>query len=199
LFVIDGRISEGSGAEEFGLGPVLQTLRNRWFAWWVRFSIQVVRRDPPTSFRFTQAGFNVNDFDQIWFFGDWPGLDANPPTVTDDIIGRPQYSPMGDDELKIIAEWMERGGGVFAAGDHSLLGASMCSRIPRVRTMRKWTRAQGVPSFAQADRHETLVHSPQGALAQEGDRMAARDLSRSAIRQFVAGQLGRDPASVALR
>lgn len=170
LFVIDGRVSEGSGAEEFGLGPVLNTLRNRWFAWWVRFSVQVVRRDPPSSFRFTQDGFDPDTFDQIWFFGDWPGLDANPPTVTDDIIDRPQYSPMGDDELKILAEWMERGGGVFAAGDHSLLGASMCSRIPRVRTMRKWTRAQGVPSFADEDRHETLVHSAQGALAQEGDR-----------------------------
>src|SRR5690606_17446216 len=76
-----------------------------------------------------------------------------------------------DAELRIVAEWMERGGGVFAAGDHSLLGASMCSRIPRVRNMRRWRRAQGVPSFTDDDRHETLVHAPQGGeLAWEGDR-----------------------------
>jgi hypothetical protein len=62
---------------------------------------------------------------------------------------------------------------VFAAGDHALLGASMCSKIPRVRNMRKWTRAQGVPSFADPDRHETLVHDLQtGELAWEGDRWA---------------------------
>lgn len=170
LFVIDGRISQSSRPEDFGLGPVLDTLRNQWFAWWVRFSVEVVKRDPLSSFRFTQNGFDINEFDQIWFFGDWPGLDANPPDAGDDLIGLAEYSPMGDDELRILAEWMERGGGVFAAGDHTLLGASMCSRIPRVRTMRKWTRAQGVPSFKGADRHETLVRSAEGVLVQEGDR-----------------------------
>lgn len=174
LFVIDGRIDQTSSREAFGLGPVLDTLRNRWFAWWVRFTVHVVDRDTPSSFRFTQAGFNLNDYDQVWFFGDWPGVDANSPTVTDDLIGRSQYSPMDDDELKILAEWMERGGGVFAAGDHMLLGASMCSRIPRVRTMRKWTRAQGVPAFRDADRHETLVHTTLGPDVEEGDRWPQR-------------------------
>lgn len=169
LFVIDGRITEGDSAEEFGLGPVLDTLRNPWFAWWVLFTVEVVKRDGPTSFRFTQDGFDINAFDQIWFFGDRPGLNANLPTDGDDLIGQAKYSPMGDDELKILAEWMERGGGVFAAGDHTLLGASMCSRIPRVRTMRRWTRAQGVPEFANAARNETLVHFSH-PLAEEGDR-----------------------------
>ncbi|MDQ4039297.1 MAG: hypothetical protein M3313_13335, partial [Actinomycetota bacterium] len=169
LFVIDGRINEGHSEEDFGLGPVLDTLRNRWFAWWVLFTVDVVKRDPPTSFRFTQEGFNIDAYDQVWFFGDWPGLDANLPTAGDDLIGRPDYSPMADDELRVLAEWMERGGGVFAAGDHTLLGASMCSRIPRVRTMRRWTRAQGVPEFANAARNETLVHFTH-PLAEEGDR-----------------------------
>jgi hypothetical protein len=172
LIVKDGRITASSDSMDFGLGPVLDTLSDGSFAWWVRFFVAVVDRDD--GFRFTQSGFNFDDVDQVWFFGDWPGLDANASTVTDDIIGHPQYSPLDDDELRLLAEWMDRGGGVFAAGDHTLLGASMCSRIPRVRTMRKWTHAQGVPSFNDADRHETLQHGPGSILAWEGDRYPQR-------------------------
>jgi hypothetical protein len=45
LFVIDGRIDTSTCPECFGLGYVLQTLRDDSFAWWVRFKVQVVRRD----------------------------------------------------------------------------------------------------------------------------------------------------------
>ncbi|MDQ3505716.1 MAG: hypothetical protein M3446_08470 [Actinomycetota bacterium] len=193
LFVIDGRIVESDSAEKFGLGPVLSTLRNPWFAWWVRFSVHVEKRDSPSSFRFTQDGFDIDAFDQIWFFGDWPGLDANLPTAGDDLIGLPKYSPMGDDELKILAEWMERGGGVFATGDHTLLGASMCSRVPRVRTMRKWTRAQGVPAFSGAARHETLVHLGEDRLAEEGDRWPQRIYPVYRVDTSVPWLAGRSP------
>jgi hypothetical protein len=34
LFVIDGRITIGRGSDEFGLGLVLDTLRDPSFAWW---------------------------------------------------------------------------------------------------------------------------------------------------------------------
>jgi hypothetical protein len=178
LFVIDGpRINEEHGASDFGLGQVIDTLRDNSFAWWVRFSVTVVDRDEPASFRFTQDGFDIDGFDQVWFFGDWPAFEANDPANGDEIIQKEEYAPLGEDELRIVAEWMERGGGVFATGDHSLLGASMCSRIPRVRRMRKWTRAQGVPSFADEDRHETLVHFSQtGLMGQEGDRWPQRIL-----------------------
>jgi hypothetical protein len=172
LVVTDGRITEGSGSGEFGLGLVLETLRNISFAYWVRFLVTVVDRD--TGFRFTDAGF-IGEFDQVWFFGDWPGLDANPESVQDSIIEDQGYAPMEPAELQIIADWMNDGGGVFATGDHSLLGASMCHKIPRVRSMRKWTHAQGVPSFAGADRHETLQDVPGvGPDAEEGDRYPQR-------------------------
>ena len=81
---------------------------------------------------------------------------ANDPDDPDD----PKYSPLRDDELKVLAEWMDRGGGVFATGDHWNLGASMCSRIPRVRTMRKWTVDQGVPPQHGPTRHETTQGLP---------------------------------------
>jgi hypothetical protein len=169
LFVIDGRVTEGSSGFEFGLGPVLDTLRNISFAYWVRFLVTV--RDRDTGFRFTEAGFDIDVYDQIWFFGDWPGLDANDPSFPDSRIEDAEYRPMEDAELELIAAWMNAGGGVFATGDHTLLGASMCHKIPRVRSMRKWTHAQGVPSFADFDRHETLQGRPViGPDAAEGDR-----------------------------
>jgi hypothetical protein len=181
LFVIDGRITEGRSDQEFGLGLVLDTLRDRSFAWWVRFEVEVRSRNPTESFRFTENGFDLDDFDQVWFFGDWPGEIANDPNVGDDIIEQDSNYPLSDAELCVVAEWMERGGGVFATGDHALLGASMCYRIPRVRTMRKWTRAQGVPNFDEDDRNETLVHvgepkhdTPFEEGALEGDRWPQR-------------------------
>ena len=175
LFVTDGRIMPSYGDQEFGLGPVLDTLRDQSFAWWVRFEVDVVKRDDPQRFRFTGSEFDLNDYDQVWFFGDWPGELANDPTIMDDVINRPEYSPLDNGELKVLAEWMERGGGVFAAGDHSLLGASLCSRIPRVRTMRRWTRAQQVPSYNGPDRNETLQHAPGGGqMSWEGDEYPQR-------------------------
>jgi hypothetical protein len=169
LFVLDGRIDTGRTSGCFGLGLVLDTLRDNSFAWWVRFEVDVVRRDDgiqrlcapdspdenPASFnfRFTNAGFDIDQYDQIWFFGDFP---SNRPDDPNDA----KYVPLSNAELKLLAEWMDRGGGVFATGDHANLGASMCSRIPRVRTMRKWTAAQGMPPQHGPDRHETTQGAP---------------------------------------
>ena len=114
-------------------------------------------------FRFTQAGFDLDDYDQVWFFGDWPGEVFDNDEPDDTPIINSDFSPLDPDELKVLAEWMARGGGVFAAGDHGILGASMCHRIPRVRKMRKWTHAQGVPLKNALTRHETLVHDPPEA------------------------------------
>ena len=192
LFVVDGRIDTSSCPHCFGLGDVLETLRDPSFAWWVKFKVQVVRRDPAklilagcdhdmdtnynqpddpppkfatTSFTFNEQDFSLDDWDQVWFFGDYP---AN---LSDD-IGDPNFDfyPLGNEELKLLAEWMDRGGGVFAAGDHWNLGAAMCSRIPRVRTMRKWTPQQGVPTFDGDTRNQTLQPGLTGNQdALEGD------------------------------
>jgi hypothetical protein len=169
LIVVDGRIDSSKGSGCFGLGYVLETLINNMFAWWVRFEVRYVRRDSGSwtlcgddfpwyhpedfNFRFTKPGFDLNMFHQVWFFGDYPANEAGDPYD-------PMYSPLGDDELKLLAEWMDRGGGVFATGDHANLGASLCSRIPRVRTMRKWTAAQDVPPQYGSSRHETTQGAP---------------------------------------
>ena len=193
LFVIDGRITTNDGSNCFGLKLVLDTLRDTSFAPWVRFKVDVVRRDSPGKddahpdyrlcaigdngytapgdsvpfehfgFTFTEPKFKIDDYDQIWFFGDYP-------MNSTELITDPSFSPMADAELRVLAEWMDRGGGVFAVGDHFNLGASMCSRIPRVRTMRKWTEGQGVPSQFGDDRNETLQLVPASSDdAREGD------------------------------
>jgi hypothetical protein len=170
LVVLDGRIDTSDNPRAFGLAFALDTLLDKSVAPWVRFDVDIARRDlgknqlhaesnkypyKYLNFRFTQEGFKLGDYDQVWFFGDFP---MNTPDDPNDA----KYSPLGSDELKLLAEWMDRGGGVFAAGDHYDLGASMCSRIPRVRTMRRWTVGQGVPSQFGNDRHETLQHIAGG-------------------------------------
>lgn len=166
LFVIDGRIILTKGAQEFGLGYVLDALRAAW-AWWVTFEVDIVSREEKMShdargsndvkflnFRFTQSDFDIHRYDQIWFFGDQPNA-TDGSDATNDTHIVPPYT-LEDAELAIIAGWMDRGGGVFATGDHGVLGASMCSRIPRVRTMRRWKRSDGVPSLNGQRRHQTL-------------------------------------------
>lgn len=184
LVVIDGRILLNRSPANFGLGYVLDILRASW-SWWVRFDVDIATREECvseaasggntvafTAFKFTCRDFNIDDYDQIWFFADQPnGTDGSDQTVDADIL--PPYT-LDDDELVLLANWMDRGGGVFATGDHGVLGASLCSRIPRVRTMRRWKRSQDVPSVGGRRRNQTLQPNPAVAgdeFLQEGDTL----------------------------
>jgi hypothetical protein len=73
-------------------------------------------------FRFDQH--NLSAYDVIFLFG------VAGPGETD--------APMTDAELAALATFMDKGGGVFATGDHEDLGVVLCGRVPRVRSMRKW-------------------------------------------------------------
>lgn len=67
--------------------------------------------------------FKPEDYDEIWFFG----------------MSRFKDSlSLQNKELRIISQFMDNGGGVFATGDHQDIGNGLCARIPRVRSMRKW-------------------------------------------------------------
>ncbi len=76
-----------------------------------------------SGFRFTQAGFNLSDYDVVLLIS----IDASTTTA------------MTNAELLALTTFMNSGGGVFATGDHSNLGSPLCGRIPRVRTMRNWS------------------------------------------------------------
>jgi hypothetical protein len=69
------------------------------------------------------AQMNINNYDQVWFFG----LENDSSGVR-----------LDDTELGIVTAWMNAGGSVFATGDHQDLGAALAGRIPRVKSMRKW-------------------------------------------------------------
>lgn len=105
-------------------------------------------------FRFDDpAHFDPAQYDQIWLVG-----------IREAVAGG-----LDDTELKVIAQFMDGGGGVFATGDHQDLGGALSGEIPRVRSMRKWTydyshgdeeydpaSAEGPPALGSF-RHDTLV------------------------------------------
>jgi hypothetical protein len=170
LIVVDGPISFNHAP--FGLTAVLDTLRANG-DFFVKFDVTKAHRqadwykpDPGTDpyymytpdyegFRFSGPGkpdgFDLNGYDQIWFFG---------------FYVRNHPDALSDAELEVISRWMDRGGSVLAAGDHEELGAALCSRIPRVRSMRKWfdpsipavkDHVTGVPPVGGLFRHDTLT------------------------------------------
>jgi len=71
-------------------------------------------------------------------------------------------------EADAIARFMEAGGGFFATGDHSNLGAPLCGVIPRVRSMRRWWSQTGpngepeAPPVFGSTRHDTTRPGADG-------------------------------------
>ncbi|UZO81365.1 hypothetical protein NBT05_02565 [Aquimarina sp. ERC-38] len=65
--------------------------------------------------------FSDTMYDQVWLFG--IASTSNSLTNT---------------EASAIESYMNKGGGLFATGDHGALGKSLCGIIPRVKDMRYW-------------------------------------------------------------
>jgi len=162
----------------FGLSEVIDTLRSNP-EWWVNFEVTRAHRqmdpNPPLpgsatealygthydNFAFDQTSFNLDEYDQVWFYGF-----NNGTNVGNDSAGSAPEA-LRNAELEILYRWMDNGGGIFATGDHYNLGEALCSRIPRVRNMRKWSAADGAPSNTGMNRHDTLVkghNNPNTAL-----------------------------------
>ena len=169
LIVVDTEISINGGS--FGISSVIDLLRNTQVGC-MRFRVDVavrsagafqVQANPNnlqakyTGFRFDSkvSGKNVIDkYEQIWCFGFKPN---NSGSSNDAIIDQPFALPASNAELETLDAWMtEHKGGLFGTGDHHFLGASMCRRIPRLGTMRRWTNADGVPPIGGPNRIDTL-------------------------------------------
>ena len=154
LMVVDGNtgsfVDITFGRLYFSLSAVVDLMENSP-DWWIKYDVTKAHRqvDPlgaadVEDFKFTNAGFDINEYDQVWFFGARQNVNDT--------------ERLGDDEIAIVARWMdEKDGGVFATGDHFDLGASLCGRIPRVSTMRKWSVAQNPPVNFGLNRHDTLI------------------------------------------
>ena len=200
LIVVDGAVSLTEAPGAFGVGRLVRLLRESHVGC-NTFTVDLARRDGATAtnnspaahqprytgFRFDQQEGGhpvVNRYDEVWCFGFNPGNDAG-----DDVnITNAAAFPASDNELKVLTTWMNaRRGGVLAMGDHDYLGASMAHRIPRVRSMRRWTNAQNVPPIGGIDnpdthlRHDTNQPATPGQIS-SGD-LIPNSVQRDAIPQ----------------
>jgi len=173
LIVVDGGISISPNGS-FGVGRIFKLLNEAKIGC-TEFTVDIAERkgvNPDNSqanlvinnapgigqakyqnFRFdslNDGDLILSKYHEMFLFGFAPdnfnGPDAN-------ISNHPWYTDNA--ELDVVNEWMKNGGGVFATGDHDYLGATMCHRIPRVGTMRKWTNDDGVPPISGSDRLDT--------------------------------------------
>ncbi|QTD56736.1 hypothetical protein [Parasphingorhabdus cellanae] len=169
LIVVDGGISISPNGG-FGVGAVIDLIRSAEVGC-MRFRIdlatrngstpQVIANPGPNGFKYTGFEFDMTDggtdvidkYEQIWCFG----INPNTASTNDAIIDQASNNPTNDQELERLDQWMsEKKGGLFGTGDHHVLGASMCRKIPRLGTMRRWTNADGVPPVGSPDRIDTL-------------------------------------------
>lgn len=161
LIVVDGGISLTEAPSAFGVGRIVRLLRESHIGC-THFTVDLARRNGSTAgnpnytnFRFDQQEAGqpiINKYHEVWCFGFNPDNNAGPDTN----ITQPGALPTSDAELKVLTQWMnDRRGGLLAMGDHDYLGASMCHRIPRIRSMRRWTNAQGVPPIGGAANPDT--------------------------------------------
>lgn len=178
LIVVDGRIGLDP-SDSFGISKIIAILRKNpphndtGDYSYVRFDVDTASRDEEpfsgvadhTSFRFDQMVDGqplINRYHQIWCFGFHPGNTV--PSNPSDAAIEAHSTKMSSGELRALTTWMNtRRGGLLAMGDHHYLGATMAWKIPRVRAMRRWTNADGVPPF------DLPVTSPGGAMRYRHD------------------------------
>lgn len=79
--------------------------------------------------------FTLDMYDEVWLFGALTS-EQNPAN------GQWSNKPT-ERELRLLTEFMNQGGGVFATGDHGSLGSALCGHVPRVRSMRQWFSTPG--------------------------------------------------------
>jgi hypothetical protein len=168
LMVVDGNIDTVEAPGAFGIGRIARLIEalERGCS---SFSVDTARRQPhfdaaenaghiSTSFRFDAmdgATRVIDRYDEVWMFG----FNGEGSGTLDNL------------EHRALTDWMNRGGGVFATGDHEDLGAGMCAGIPRVREMRRWRTADGVPPAGTVNRLDT--NRPTSA----GEATGASDIS----------------------
>jgi hypothetical protein len=89
-----------------------------------------------TNFKFDDPGhFAVDMYDEVFLFG-----------IATTFFGRGTASNgqpypadrLADPELRVLTQFMNAGGGLFATGDHGSLGKALCHAVPRARNMRLW-------------------------------------------------------------
>lgn len=101
------------------------------------------------SFSTASPAVTTDNYDQVWLFG----FASGPPSSD-------------ADEIRVLAQFMESGGGVFATGDHSTIGQPLCGALPRIRKMREWS---AVP-MGGATRIDTVNNPGIDGVARNSDQ-----------------------------
>ena len=129
LIVADGGIHFGEMTNGFTLKELITNALRGGTNPWSELEIITARRIDDedkcathSEFRFDGDVFKSGKFDEVWLFG---SLEEDDPSLE-------------DSEIEALIQFMDKGGGVFATGDHESLGAAMCGKLPRVGSMRKW-------------------------------------------------------------
>jgi hypothetical protein len=125
LVVTDGPGSFGEA--DLGLRALLDVL-DQAPGPWARIEVTTAHRRADSTADLQDFRFDRHDlaeYHEIWLFG----------AEARDGVG------LSDPELSTLAGFMDAGGGVFATGGAGDLGAALCGRVPRVRSMRSWTAA----------------------------------------------------------
>ncbi|TJZ73011.1 hypothetical protein [Chitiniphilus eburneus] len=107
------------------------------------------------SFATASPAVTVANYDQIWLFG----IDTG--------------NALPDNQVQVVANFMNAGGGVFATGDHAALGNGLCGDLPRIRRMREWN---DIPMGIEDDvsvavqRIDTVVNPGVGGIFEFDDQ-----------------------------
>jgi len=146
LLVIDTVLDfdAGIGADGMSLARFIDVLQTR-------FTV-VAQRYSPTenAFRFADpdAGLPSGCHAAVLLFGF--ASEGQPGSA---------HAHLPQSEIEAFRAFMDAGGGVFAAGDHSTVGQFLSGRIPRVRHLRRWEEPRN-PAAGAADasrqREDTL-------------------------------------------
>lgn len=128
-----------------------------------------------SSFNFATS-VDLNDFDQVWLFAISSG------------------GSIAANEISAIEDYMNKGGGLFATGDHGSLGRTMCGSIPRVQDMRYWSNTPAGSnndtnevSMSGRRRNDTNQPRPGNSIADTFDHQSDNIPQTIAVRTFQNG------------
>lgn len=128
LAVIESPLSDSNDpTQSMGLGLILNDLasrRIRTLKRVLRFDLETLLVSSQDKSEKLRERLKQRLPQQIWLFG-CGDEDADP-------------LPLAEDVVATIFALMKRGVGIFATGDHGMLGADLAGSIPRVRRMRFW-------------------------------------------------------------
>lgn len=185
LVVADGGLNFGMTG--FGLSEFLTTFNELEALSGANYEVTLAHRgsiinspnpvvvDHISNFNFATS-VNLHDFDQLWLFAI-----ANVGSIT-------------TNEIDAIEDYMDKGGGLFATGDHGSLGRTMCGNIPRVKDMRYWndtpagsTNDTNEVSMGGRRRNDTNKPRPGNTIANTFDHQSDNIPQTIAVRTFPTG------------